>query len=218
MAHVFRDLKGFASKEHKFQQRKSIGPARAMHGDWLTDGLCVGLVMMWVQEKCTRMPSLLRWNKDFSPGIFEKNVHKSNSNTMLKAVKYQELYTRQRGQLDGVATDLGLRDATFDIQPVRQPGSSEIQILETLVRAGEDLPEGGAVVFQLGVRVGGRNAGHAVAMYQSRRRHLHFFDPNVGVYQVRDVSGFMQAWIDGCGERGWTLHAPPRGDWILCYT
>jgi hypothetical protein len=97
-------------------------------------------------------------------------------------------------------------------------GSSEIQILETLVRAGEDLPEGEAVVLQIGVRVGTRNAGHAVAMYHSRGRHLHFFDPNVGVYQVRDVSGFMQAWIAGCGSRVWRLVAPYRNDWILCYT
>ena len=93
-------------------------------------------------------------------------------------------------------------------------------MLATLLRVGEELREGGAAVIELGVHDGTRDGGHVIGMYRSRGRHLHFFDPNVGVYQVRDIVGFMQAWMDGCHYgRGWSFSAIRNAnDWIHCYT
>ncbi len=44
-------------------------------------------------------------------------------------------------------------------------------------------------------------------------------DPNVGVYQVRDVRGFMNARSEGYRiGKSWTLSPPFRNDWIHCDT
>ena len=218
----FTALRGFASKQYKFHQRKSIELAVERYGDDASSGVCMGVAMMWVQEKFTTTGAF--WhpmqNKDFSPGR-GGDVHTRNAETMLRGAGYQMLYN-QRGAA-ALATHLGLRDATFDIRAVVQPDNGnrpEVRLLDTLVRVGEDLPEGGAAVIELAVRHASGDGGHAIAVYRSRGRHLYFFDPNVGVYQVRDIAGFMQAWIDGCRYgRGWTLSPFRQGnDWIHCYS
>jgi hypothetical protein len=76
---------------------------------------------------------------------------------------------------------MGLREASHAVEPVARPGSGfvpEIRILPTLVRVAEDLPEGHAIVIELGVHDAGdesRIGGHAIGMYRSRGHHLYFF-------------------------------------------
>jgi hypothetical protein len=74
-------------------------------------------------------------------------------------------------------------------------------------------------VIELDVHGASRRGGHAIGMYRSRGQNLYFFDPNVGVYQLRNVAGFMQAWLEGYRNgRGWTFSAFRSGtDWIHHY-
>ena len=221
---MFTELKAFASKEYKFQQRKSLQFARWDYGHHVAIGACVGAVMMWVREKLTTTGA--SWNpmqtKQFSPES-GSSVHERNAMTMIEAAGNQVRYNRKG--VNYVAEYLGLHDATFDIRPAVRPDRQnrpEVQIPETLVRVAEELHEGSAAVIELGVREGteDKRRGHAIGMYRSRGGHLHFFDPSVGVYEVRDVDGFMRAWLDGCrNSRDWTF-IPFRneGDWIHCYT
>jgi hypothetical protein len=219
---MFTALKAFAKKEYKFQQRKSMQFALREYGDRAASGVCTGAVMMWVREKLTTTgaPWQVMQTKQFSPRVFG-DVHERNAMTMLEAAGNQVRYSR-RG-LHQLAAYLGLDDAILNIRPAMQRGAGnlpEVQMLETLARVGEELPEGHAVVIEVAVGGGAQGGGHAIGMYRSRGRHLHFFDPNVGVYLVHDVLGFMQAWMDGCRYgRGWTLSPFRTGfDWVHFYT
>jgi hypothetical protein len=217
---IFTGLTAFANKEYKFKQAKSKGLADSVHGDDAAHGVCFGLVMMWVREKLTTTGSWYRvQHKNFSPG-HGGDVHDRNAITMLQAAEYQ-LHGRKQGD-DKVATYLGLRPVEPDIQLVVRPDRNynpEVQIFETLVRVAKALRSGQAVVIELDVHGASRRGGHAIGMYRSRGQNLYFFDPNVGVYQLRNVAGFMQAWLEGYRNgRGWTFSAFRSGtDWIHHY-
>ena len=69
----------------------------------------------------------------------------------------------------------------------------------------QNLKEGRGVYISFSV-VGRKpekpGGGHAVAAYRSRGNTLYFFDPNCGVYDVRDADKFFAAFVacyDGIG-------------------
>lgn len=224
MAH-FTALRAFASKEYKFHQRKSISLAEQEYGAAAADGVCFGVVMMWVKEKLTTTGSLASGpqNLKFAPRR-NADIHVRNETTMLRAAAFQSFYS-QHG-VGNLAQHMNLHETEYTVDPVSRRNESnnlpEVQILATLVRAGENLPEGHAIAMELKVRDAGNGTqigGHAIGMYRSRGHTLHFFDPNVGVYEVRNIPDFMQAWLDGCRYgRGWVF-SPLRdhGSWIYCY-
>jgi hypothetical protein len=217
---IFTELNAFARKVYKFQQRKSDGLTQAVHGDNFANGVCFGLVMMWVREKFATTGAWYRdQHQNFSPAP-GGDVHERNGITMLQAAEYQRLY-RWEG-VDLVAYRLRLRPATTDIRPVVGQGREfipQVQILATLVRVGEHLPPGEAAVIELDVHGAGQPGGHAIGMYRSRGRQLYLFDPTIGVYEIHNLAGFMQAWIDGYRNgRGWTFSPFRNGtDWLHYY-
>jgi hypothetical protein len=223
MAH-FTALRAFASKEYKFHQRKSIARAEQEYGAAAANGVCFGVVMMWMKEKLTTTGSLPGGlqNLKFAPRL-NANIHVRTETTMLQAAAFQSHYSRHG--VDNLAQHMNLHEAAYTVDTASRRNESnmpEVEILATLVRAGENLPEGHAIAMELKVRDAGSGTqigGHAIGMYRSRGRTLHFFDPNVGVYEVRNIPDFMQAWLDGCRYgRGWVF-SPFRdhSQWIYCY-
>jgi hypothetical protein len=225
MEHMFPALKSFASKEYKFQQRKSMELVLARYPEEAASGVCFGAVMMWVKEKLTTTGSLWHGSqaKAFSPNG-DAEVHQRNKYTMRAAGEFHQYYKQHgAGDLGGY---MGLREVFSTFQPTVRPDRGhqpEVQMFETLARAGQELPAGHAIVVEVGLYNWGNQSyagGHAIGMYRSRGNHLYFFDPNIGVYQVRDIAGFVRAWLDGCRDgRGWSVTPlnDARRTWFYCF-
>jgi hypothetical protein len=221
---MFTALLAFATKEYKFQQRKSMSRAEEEYGEAAAQGVCFGAVMMWVREKLTTNGSSWRPGpgKEFSPSRGTE-THGRNSITMLHAAAHQQHYSTHGAS--SLADNMGLHEASHIVETVAKKDSAFRPVtvmLATLTQVGVQLPQGHAVVMELGVsdaQSGASLGGHAIGMYRSRGNHLHFFDPNIGVYQVQEIEDFMRAWLEGCRHgRGWTFSPFRKGtDWIYCY-
>ncbi len=195
-SYAFEDLRRYSVKEYKFQQRKSMP-----HPD--SEGECLALCLMWIKEKITS--SSFPWLRSSIFASRGSNVHAHNRGIMQAARSLGG--HRTFAQNETIVNLLGLdyetgRPAMY----VNRRRSRGYDLDESLIGLVADLQPGMAACVK--IRIGNRPLGHAVALYRSRSGHIHFFDPNCGIYTVRYTSNFMQAWTRGCENRGWRLMTP----------
>jgi hypothetical protein len=190
-----------AQKECKFQQRasmSSIPQGGAGHG------LCLAVSFLWIKEKIShhRLNPLKIGQNTFSS---KANQHDYNSGLMMKAYRLQQAhYVGKGGHTGEIERALGLHSSTQSsvIRPTTQN-------LSTLMASKINiLTPGTAIAFELRVEVAGAAGAHMVAVYKSRGNKLHFFDPNVGIYEVKILGRFLDAWQAGCRNRGWSNLQP----------
>lgn len=166
---------------------------------------------MWIKEKVSTTNSKYRKrksdNKIFVTPTDESRIHARNAEGMGHADRLQTLQVNGT-DVSPISNALNL---ISDSHPVtlswkKQDNIRVVNFPQTLTAAADSLPKGKSVCFEILIkRPGLETAGHAVSIYRSRGGTLHFFDPNAGAYEVRDVQQFMEAWVTGCGNRGWSV-------------
>jgi hypothetical protein len=221
----------------------------ANYQDSLTSGVCMGAVLNWIKEKVSTSNGLLRRDgplmnstpKRFSSPInpvtrlkqgmsppagsplsqfMQKNQSgPRNQGTVLSAAMTQMAYSAT--SRDQVARELGLIDVHETLLPVQKPDPKGIPVRiedETIARAAQELPRGNALLIE----IEHEDVGHTIGFYHSRGDTLHFFDPNAGVYALRNcnedtVLGFVRAWL-GVYHRNvqWSFKTSPR-NWYAMY-
>ena len=223
--HYFSDLKRYSTKYLKFQQRKSSQSFAN------SNGVCLELALMWIKEKLSTTNSKYKKtksnNKIFSTPSVDNDIHYYNANIMNTAQKYR-IPTGDGADLGPINAELNLvQDShSLGLSWKNEDGIRVVVFPLTRAIAADRLPKGKAVCFEVFVRRPSlENAGHAVSIYRSRGGTLHFFDPNAGAYEVRDIQQFMEAWVTGCGNRGWSVDPYFRGSkdnddhsWYHVYT
>ena len=194
--HFFRDLHPqLSTKEYKFQQRKS-----APNG---SEGECLAVCLMWIKEKISS--SRFSWfrTSDFSAGENEKHTHNFEIMQRARSLGGHGSFS----QIQIIENNLGLQHqignpAAF----MNRRASQGLDLLQSLVALVAELQPGTAACARL--RIANPEGGHSIAMYRSRSGHLHFFDPNVGIYKVNHPTNFIMVWLQGCRSRGWDRMTP----------
>ena len=189
--HFFRALHPHLSKkEYKFQQRKSA-PSDSQ-------GECLAVCLMWIKEKISTNRFSLFRNSAFSAAPGNEHLHNLGIMQRAQALGGHE----SSNQLAILEDGLGLEHDT-GIPAVRRVrrNSQDFDVVDSLIALLAELQPGTAACAE--IYIGNMPAGHAVAVYRSRSGTLHFFDPNCGVYKIEHTGGFLQAWYQGCLNRGW---------------
>lgn len=189
--HFFRALHPhFSEKEYKFQQRRSA-PTDSR-------GECLAVCLMWIKEKITASKFGLFRHSAFTaaPG----GEHRHNLGIMQRAHALGG--HASSNQLAVLESALGLEhDIGVPAVSVGERNSANYDVVASLTALLAELQPGVAACADISIE--NRPAGHAVAMYRSRSGNLHFFDPNCGIYRIQHTGGFLQAWYQGCLNRGW---------------
>jgi hypothetical protein len=202
--YFYIQLRRYAIKEYKFQQRKSLPGVNA----------CLPVALMWIQEKLATsvLSRALGQEGTFSFGSADRiDTHQRNAAIMRSADQSQHVIT-DNTDISPLEAALGLvaTPLPLSISRTRDSGNnSVVDLPETLTEVGVNLAPGFAVAIFIKVIQGEFEtravASHCIAMYKSRGNKLHFFEPNAGAYAVHEAQGFMHAWIKGCEKRGWAV-------------
>ena len=188
--HSFSELRPqLAEKEYKFQQRKSASAD--------SEGECLAVCLMWIKEKITTNRFSLFRTSAFSaaPG----SEHRHNRGIMDRARALGGRGIDQLAILEGalgLQHDIGVAAA----RRIRRLSQNPDVISSMTALLAEIQPGTGATAE---IYVDNRQAGHAVAIYRSRSGTIHFFDPNCGIYRIKQPGGFLEAWYQGCLNWGW---------------
>lgn len=200
-------MTSFADREFELRQG-SI--KRLLPGSMQSEGVCLALTGAWLKEKRSTTNGKLAAVQELFGKKRDFYSPDRNGAMQLAAVKaadpVQQKYEAADGsntaRLDGLLDGFGFRndDRIADkvrgrIRPTPYPGTSTqhwdpASLLATATSA-EFLPPGQGVCIALTAGKG----GHVVAAYRSHGKHLHFFDPNPGVFKVRSVKEFFDAWV-----------------------
>jgi hypothetical protein len=209
--HYFSELNRYSNKYLKFQQRKSTIEGLS------SDHQCLALSLMWIGEKCSTTNSSVRPGQKatlFVAQSDDASTHAYNAEAMKAADLYKNMI-KTGSDISPISEALGLKPHHVSFEIVKQKDSSNYSVIdfsETLTAVALKLEKGKAILIEVLVRRPYVDtAGHAISLYRSRGGKLHFFDSNVGAYEVNDVGDFMKAWIEGCKNRGWTVSPYFRG-------
>jgi len=192
-----------------------------------TTGACLALTADWLREKKQGTNSIgAKLGRAFGSDE-RKFVPLSGArggaqqlaalNGALDAQKTYEAATgsqqdRIKNLLTGkdLVVDVVLSEAAYDQIPVNIQGSYPVtlNVQATFVKAtGIDWLKRGRGVC---IGIGFGSSGHAVAAYRSHGGSLYFFDPNMGIYAVKDPSGFFDAWNQRCLNKGKSIDLNDR--------
>jgi len=228
----FAALKQHATKENKFKQGASIGqldPDEVGVGnfDTIKKGICAALAANWLQEKLSSPKNLV-----FSGQFAGAGVHAGRNLDTVRSAVPKFLAYKEAPFASEVLAQYGLEPSLKgagspvlnDKVPTKERSYSErtgtwterrtiqfvTKVAESLANActAGFLKQGRGVYISFSV-VGKtpdkQGGGHAVAAYRSRGNTLHFFDPNCGVYDVKDPDKFFAAFVACYGGIGYDL-------------
>jgi len=188
MPHTFQNLRQYADKLRKFKQSRSYDHVDRLHlfslsaPKELEDGSCQGLAVAWLAEM------LADGNKHFG-ALTDPDIHKKNRATVVHGAKVQLVY--QRGTTAEMFRKVGLRERLGD-HPAPTIG---ISVAEAILGEVNNLPPGcGLVAGFFYDRQNKEPVGHAIAVFRHRDNRLFFFDPETGIYEVRDIEPFLIEW------------------------
>jgi hypothetical protein len=212
MRDIFAKLHVHGQQVAGYQQRSEVGrildstipmaggPSRYTQQDRadLSGGICCGATIEWIREKLGGTNSFFRrQSKNF---VCTPTPAKSAIVTHKAAVH----------QLEHVRNDVPLDDLFRQnrfiltaMEDYHNKDKDEIHlpytdIAQTFERVLAGLKKGECVLLRATVdSVDGRFLGyHAAALYKSHGGQAHFFDANVGAFEIRDSAAFIRAWVD----------------------
>jgi hypothetical protein len=219
--HIYAELRAFWEKVGKFQQRKSTQKltteAFGERGVTISQeqidklsrvGHCIGISMKWAASKAN-------FKTIFNE--HSENIHEDNSDTVLDGAlgKMQGLEDtphnyRYATPIDAILAKFGLEKTSSDrLAGILQPdvsrdydgseNSDGIELDRSTAEAfsqacnGDLIPPG--ATFMVFLTVVKHNSderfGHAVSIHRDDGGGIHFFDPDVGEYAVKDVNEFF---------------------------
>jgi Yersinia/Haemophilus virulence surface antigen len=135
-------------------------------------------------------------------GLEETPENLSYANPLHAMLARVGLKTETGDRLAGI-----LRDRVPELHPTRNadalndPTAQETPPADALAAAcsGDLLPPGKtalAMLTALTLDTNQKLGRHVVALHRTEEEALCFFDPNAGEYEVEDVQGFFEAWVD----------------------
>lgn len=229
----FATLRQYATKEYKFKQGTSLAlldPAKSANSNAINKvtltgeefelvkgGICATLAADWLREKLNSEKALFGGDSKV-PGIHAGR----NLDTVVRNVP---LYLQYRQSHDALQQH-GLAETGKTIgdpmvtETTRVKGTSRFdptwvtrrtnKFVESMINActPEFLKKGRGAYISFKVvskNPDKRGGGHATAAYRSRGNTLYFFDPNCGVYNINNVTGFFTAYAGCYDTLGYTL-------------
>jgi hypothetical protein len=177
----------FADREFAFTQRDFED------GNDPSAGRCVPLVAKWLAEKRDtsngRLASLGRWFGEEDRSFVGASYRFDRNRQLYDSVaELQQQYSESR--------DLYLPFEAMKFQFIQNihPQETTTDVAAFILRSMDELIRCRGIAILLDII--GQPKGHMVGIYRSNGGNLHFFDPNFGVYRIRDGSHFVDAWVE----------------------
>lgn len=200
----------------------------------LQEGTCESLALGWLAAKLQMVgvptDKLQSWaahsNRGMShlskmaPNNDDSDVHAINANIMLNMaradVEAERNNTTTHNYFDSMALsiqginsflkpEVGIIDAIHG-----EPDDKQIPVHQALMQTCTILHPGtGANINVTILNINNHFSllgRHSVSVYRDSQSRIHFFDPNVGEYEVEDPNKFFKTWEDATASgRGWRL-------------
>jgi hypothetical protein len=198
------------------------------------DGVCAGLVINWLLEKMSTSNGFRASIARAFGGGTSRSFYGAATPGRQEAVLRSGRRAQQAYEAAGLRTmryslaEAGLQvdDATTghantsSLNPsgalVMGRGDANrpvARVVESLVQAASEflLSKGCGLIVGITLDRG----GHTVGIYRSHGSNIHFFDPNIGVFKVRDLSAFLESWLDYYRFKSITVRLDTRDETFI---
>jgi hypothetical protein len=205
----FVELKEFASKSTTFKQKlllKAIkGQLSAENYTLVKPGICAPLAMMWIAQQLTHGTYDHFHRGNVSPeqkqmGIKSGVTDKHKNTALVAAMSSLTYYSVEYDSETEHVRALTALGAKWGLTPDRQacPPQNAATVLPDLPRVMG--PQDAVYVSIYLTEQGSSKAfSHALALHVDDNMTCHFFDPNIGAYEIGDSheqwSGFFQKYF-----------------------
>jgi hypothetical protein len=192
---AFADLRNYAEKLIKFKQGVSLKSAQneglvdPAHHEFVAKGACTVFVLDWIAEKKIPFRSSL-----FHRGKGVKSATDDYS-TMAAAFAIDE-FAKFAGNAKLVGST-GARTFLAYQKGLRFIDEKEIfdnHFDVVYSRIVSSIKPDQAYYISAITNDGASTDSHALGMYKDKENGLHFFDPNVGEYLIKDAAGFFRVY------------------------
>jgi hypothetical protein len=210
----------YATAEYLFNQGQI---ANTFNIDGYDAGACLGLVLKWLAEKKNTSNGLGASLSRLMGGRDNRTFHGTKPMALQVPVLRgaMQLHGNYEGGTMLHGSDLAMSDVitevglTFDeslSDQANTTGGAQIMVRgannlpaidmnHSLEVASAFLAKGRGMIVS--VRVG--SGAHVIGVYRSHGSNIHVFDPNIGVFKVSNLIGFMMSLVDYYEVRGSTL-------------
>jgi len=193
--HLFSNLRKFATKELKFQTRKSY---QLVDQQAFPNGICMGITMEWVTEQI-KEEGTSGIHRNFKKQLFV-NRTKANAQLVKASQASHAAFDGEGGTPESAARRHGLSfvDIHLPLNPSAFSSGEGTTVAIEEICSTAYLQPGRAAIISIDFLkpdTKDRFTSHAVGVYRTKTSNLLFFDSNVGVYRVRNLRSFIEAWI-----------------------
>ena len=160
--------------------------------------MCAGLTLKWLQEKLGGSNRLFhRSHKEF---VKNSSVERKEA-LALSAGRAQLDYIESGSQIEKTYAKnyMVASELAGSLKKIKGPHPNYASITDmasSFEQVCSQIKPGTGVVMRTTLTTStGKKEYHATGLYKSRGKHLHFFDPNVGIYEVKNPAEFVSAWV-----------------------
>jgi len=183
----FRELKNFGVKTASFDQIKCL----VKYADHIEksdckvvgEGVCAALSMAWLQEKFARKSD--RFVSKTNRALWDIASLEATTDSIPKYIKYRRDFTDGSDYIEATGRlaeeyDLSLGEAF----PIKLFSGQEVEVHKNLPNDGGMYAH--ALVFPKSDP--SQRKAHCVAFFKGADGKFHFFDPNIGAYEIEGNS------------------------------